>query len=85
MYSLVFKASVRKELRQVPKQYLQSILFKIETLSAVPRPVGVKLLRGEGRYYRIRHGDYRIIFDIDDTHAVVTILAVGHRREVYDV
>lgn len=83
-YNLCFNASVKKELRQIPKPYLQKIFLKIEMLSSEPRPFGVKLLRGANRYYRIRQGDYRIIYDIDDETLLVTIVAVGHRKEVYD-
>ena len=83
-YSLCFNTSVKKELRQISKPYLQKILDKIYSLQKDPRPFGVKMLRGEDRYYRIRLGDYRIVYDIDDLVAVVTIVAVGHRREVYD-
>lgn len=83
-YSVCFNASVKKELRQIPKPYLRKILEKIGTLSEEPRPFGVKLLRGEERFYRIRHGDYRIVYDVDDAARLVTVVAVGHRREVYD-
>jgi mRNA interferase RelE/StbE len=84
-YNVCFNASVRKELRQISKPYLQKILDKIHSLQENPRPFGVKLLRGEERYYRIRQGDYRIVYEIDDPSARVTIVAVGHRREVYEV
>lgn len=83
-YSVAFNASVRKELRQISQPYLQKILFRIEALSGDPRPSGVRLLRGQNRYYRVRQGDYRIVYDIDDAAKIVTIVAVGHRREVYD-
>lgn len=83
-YSLIFKVSVKKELGQISKPYLQKILSKIESLSYAPRPFGVKLLRGQERYYRIRQGDYRIVYDINESAKRVTIVAIGHRREVYD-
>lgn len=83
-YSVFFNAGAKKELRQIPKPYLQKILSKIESLHEEPRPMGVKLLRGENRYFRIRQGDYRVIYDVDDAAATVTIVAIGHRREVYD-
>jgi mRNA interferase RelE/StbE len=83
-YNLCFNTSVKKELRQVSKPYLQKIMDKICSLREDPRPFGVKLLRGENRYYRIRQGDYRIVYDIDDETMMVTVVAVGHRREVYD-
>ena len=84
-YSICFNGSVKKELRQISKPYLQKILSKIEELSDEPRPFGVKLLRGENRYYRVRQGDYRIIYDVDDAVRMVTVVAVGHRKEVYEL
>ena len=84
LYNVCFNGSVKKELRQIAKPYLQKILSKIEELSQEPRPFGVKLLRGENRYYRVRQGDYRIIYDVDDAALMVTIVAIGHRREVYE-
>ena len=83
-YKLFFKASAEKELRRISKSFLQKILQKIETLSAQPRPHGVQVLRGDERYYRLRQGDYRIVYEINDTDRSVTIIKVGHRREVYD-
>ncbi len=84
-YSLCFNASVKKELRQISKSFLSRIFEKIYSLQEDPRPFGVQLMRGVERYYRIRQSDYRIIYEIDDASRVVTIVAVGHRREVYDV
>jgi len=83
-YSVFFNTSSKKELRQISKPYLQPILLKIAALSEEPRPFGTKLLKGDNRYYRIRQGDYRIVYDVDDAVLTVTVVAIGHRREVYD-
>lgn len=83
-YNLLFKASAEKELRAITKPYLEKILQRIEMLSRTPRPHGIQMLRGEERYYRLRQGDYRIIYEIDDAAKLVTIIKIGHRREVYD-
>ncbi len=83
-YSVFFNTSSKKELRQISKPYLQQILSKIAALSEEPRPFGTKLLKGDNRYYRIRQGDYRIVYDVDDAVLTVTVVAIGHRREVYD-
>ena len=83
-YSVFFNTSSKKELRQISKPYLQPILSKIAALSEEPRPFGTKLLKGDNRYYRIRQGDYRIVYDVDDAVLTVTVVAIGHRREVYD-
>lgn len=82
-YNLFFKASAKKELRKIPPPFLRKILSKIEMLSSEPRPFGVKLLKGENRYYRIRQGDYRIVYEVDDALHTVTVIAAGHRGEVY--
>lgn len=84
-FSLFLKPSAEKELRQIPKPFLSRIFSKITALAETPRPFGVKLMRGEGRFYRLRQGDYRIIYDVDDVARVVTIIKIGHRREVYDI
>lgn len=83
-YKLFFKASAEKELRRISKPFIQKIIQKIESLSVQPRPQSVQVLRGDDRYYRIRQGDYRIIYEISDDEKTVTIIKVGHRREVYD-
>ena len=83
-FKLLFKASAEKELRRIPKPYLGKIIEKIEGLSREPRPPGVQMLRGDERYYRLRQGDYRIIYEINHASSEITIIKVGHRREVYD-
>ncbi|MFH0985285.1 MAG: type II toxin-antitoxin system RelE/ParE family toxin [Candidatus Omnitrophota bacterium] len=83
-FKIFFKASAEKELRQIPKPFLSKILSKIAALAETPRPWGVKLMRGEERFYRLRQGDYRIVYEIDDQTRTVTVIKIGHRREVYD-
>ncbi|MBI3307669.1 MAG: type II toxin-antitoxin system RelE/ParE family toxin [Candidatus Omnitrophica bacterium] len=83
-FKLFFKASAEKELRSIPKPYLGKIIQKIQNLSYQPRPPGIQMLRGDDRYYRLRQGDYRIIYKIDDAGKNITIIKIGHRREVYD-
>ena len=83
-YNLSFKKSAEKELRRVPKPYLEKILSKIANLAGQPRPTGTQMLRGDEQYYRLRQGDYRIVYEIDDTQRTITIIKIGHRREVYD-
>lgn len=83
-YKLFFKRSAEKELRKISSPTLNRIVEKIEALSHNPRPSGAQMLKGEGRYFRIRKGDYRIIYEVDDSAQVITIIKIGHRREVYD-
>ena len=81
-FRLVFKRSVAKDLRGIPNRDLKRILRRIEALQDDPRPTGCEKLSGQARY-RIRQGVYRIIYGIEDDVLVVTVVKVGHRREVY--
>ena len=82
-YKLRFKTSAEKELRCISKPHLIRIIQKIEGLSHQPRPHGAQMLKGEGRYYRLRQGDYRIVYEIDEPTKVVMIFLVRHRRDAY--
>jgi mRNA interferase RelE/StbE len=79
---LIFKESVAKDLRRVPKVDVARILKRIEALEENPRPPGSEKLSGQERY-RVRLGVYRIIYEIEDAVLVVTVVKVGHRRDVY--
>ena len=81
-FDLVFKESVSKDLTGLPKQDVQRILEKMDSLRNEPRPPGSIKLSGK-EYYRVRQGDYRIIYEVQDTRLVVFVIKVGHRREVY--
>lgn len=81
-YSLVFKQSLAKDLRTIPKKDVARILKCIESLRDNPRAKGSEKLSGQDRY-RIRQGIYRIIYEIQDDVLVVMIVKVGHRRDVY--
>lgn len=81
-YKLVFKQSVAKDLRTVPKRDVARILKRIRALAKNPRPLGCEKLSGQERY-RVRQGVYRIVYEIQDEMLLVTVVKVGHRREVY--
>lgn len=81
-YELRFKASVAKDLRGIPKADVRRILTRIEALSDDPRPPGSENLAGDERY-RLRQGNYRILYTVADAQVIVEIVKVGHRREVY--
>ena len=83
-YSIFFKESVRKDLDSIPKNDLQRVMERIASLAGNPRPIGCEKLSGQERY-RIRQGDYRIIYSIQDTELTVWVVKVGHRREVYRI
>ena len=81
-YELVFKKSVARDLRDIPKKDVARILKCFDSIAEDPRGPGCEKLSGQDRY-RMRQGIYRIIYEIQDDVLVVTVVRVGHRREVY--
>ena len=74
--------SAAKELGGVPTKDRQRIVRRIEALAEEPRPAGAEKLSGDDKY-RIRQGDYRILYEIQDAQLVVAVVRIGNRREVY--
>ena len=81
-YSLLIKPSALKELEAVPPKDRRRLVTRIEGLAANPRPHGCEKLSGLEQY-RIRQGDYRVIFGVDDEVRTVVVVKIGHRRDVY--
>jgi mRNA interferase RelE/StbE len=81
-YKIVFKRSVAKDLRRIPDRDVQRILKRIEALIEEPRPPGAEKLTGDEIYCE-RQGNYRILYTIEDEVITVTIVKVGHRRDVH--
>ena len=81
-YSVRIKASAVRELEAVPRKDRQRIVARIQTLCENPRPVGCEKLGGQD-LYRVRQGNYRILYSVHDTHVLVVVIKIGHRREVY--
>lgn len=81
-YELRFKNSVAKDLRALPKSDVAKVLERIDALRDDPRPPGSEKLSAQERY-RIRQGSYRILYELEDQEVIVTVVKVGHRREVY--
>jgi mRNA interferase RelE/StbE len=81
-YRIVFKKSVAKDLRRIPNEDVTRILRRIDALADEPRPAGAEKLSVQERY-RVRQGVYRILYEIADDELIVTVVKVGHRREVY--
>lgn len=75
--------SAVRQLRKLPTSVQERIAGRIEQLAIDPRPRGSIKLQGEDDLYRIRVGDYRVIYAIRDDELIVLVLRVGHRREVY--
>lgn len=83
-YSITFARSARRELEPLDSSIILRILSKIETLAVHPRPHGSRKLSGEKHLWRIRIGDYRVIYSVLDKERRIDITAVRHRREAYD-
>ena len=83
-YVVEIKPSARKELDALPNHVLSRVVRKIESLSDNPRPAGCKKLRGYKDLWRIRVGDWRVVYIIDDAVRVVSVTRIAHRREVYE-
>lgn len=83
-YSVEVKPPARKELEALPDSVLARVLRKMETLRQTPRPAGCKKLKGYKDQWRVRVGDWRVVYIIDDAAKLVSIARIGHRREVYE-
>jgi mRNA interferase RelE/StbE len=81
-YELQLLPSVKKDIQKIPKDDLKKILARMESLRDDPRPPGSTKLSGLD-YYRVRQGNYRIVYEIQDTRLVVIVIKVGHRRDIY--
>ena len=84
LYTLFVNPKIEKELSKIDKSIALKIKNTIRSLAIDPRPNGVKKLKGAENAYRIRVGDYRIIYEIYDSKVLVLIVKVGHRRVVYE-
>jgi len=82
VYSLFFKESVQKDLDGIPKKDLRKILNRIKSLAADPRPPGCEKLTGRDRH-RLTQGRYRIVYAVQDEERTVTVVKVGHRKDIY--
>lgn len=83
-YRVEFTTAAARQVKKLPRPARDRVLDAIEDLSEDPRPHGAKKLVGEETAWRIRVGDYRVIYDIFDAEVTVTVVRAGHRREVYD-
>jgi len=83
-FTVQIKPSARRELENLNDTLLGRIVTKIDALSADPRPTGCKKLHGFRNQWRLRVGDYRIVYSIDDSHKIVDVIRIRHRRDVYE-
>jgi mRNA interferase RelE/StbE len=84
MYRVDLRRQAQRALDKLPKSDFQAVIEAIKDLAQTPRPRGIEKVKSTG-LWRIRQGDYRIIYAIDDNEHLVTVMRVGHRREIYRV
>lgn len=84
MYKVVVSNSASKELQDLPSPAVGRIIEALQKLQTEPRPPGSKKLRGTSDLWRVRVGDYRIVYAIEDTIRVVDIRKIGHRKDIYE-
>ena len=82
-YAVQFTRSADKDLERIAPPERNRIIRKIAELARAPRPMGVKKLAGADDLYRLRAGNYRVIYQVEDRIVTVTVVRIGHRREVY--
>jgi len=82
-YTVEFTARAVRDLRAIARADQERIAKRIDGLAENPRPYGVRKLEGEDGLYRIRVGDFRIIYLIEDRRLVVVVIRIGNRRDVY--
>ena len=84
MFEIVFKRIAEKELEQLPNNIVVKVIASIKNLASNPKPAGCKKLKGKSEdLYRIRIGDYRIIYSIESTIKIIEIRRVVHRKDIY--
>ena len=81
-YRVIVRKSVSKDLKGIPRKDVRRILAAINSMADDPRPPGTKKLSGQERY-RLRQGNYRILYEIEDDRLIVCVVRVGDRRNVY--
>jgi mRNA interferase RelE/StbE len=83
-YAVEVKPSARKELETLPDSLLARVVRKLESLRESPRPAGCRKLKGSKDQWRVRVGDWRVLYIIDDAARLVSVTRIAHRREVYE-
>jgi mRNA interferase RelE/StbE len=82
-YKIEVSATAERQLKKIPREEAIRILRSISLLAIDPRPVGSRQLSGYERIYRIRTGNYRVIYEIDSKRIIVVILKIGQRKDIY--
>jgi len=82
-FLIEWRRSTKKDLRRIASVEVRKIILAVEALASDPRPQGSKKMQGCDCAYRIRIGDYRVIYEVYDTRVVIEVVRVSHRRDVY--
>jgi mRNA interferase RelE/StbE len=82
-FKLEYKSSVKKELRKLAHADRVAIIQKVELLKDEPKPEGSAKLMGSRDLFRIRHGDYRVVYQIQKHVLLIIIIRIGHRKDIY--
>ncbi len=82
-YLVELRPAAVRALRRLTPSDRRRIAARIDSLAMAPRPPGAKLLSGPDRFYRVRVGDFRVIYQVKDEVLQVVVIRIGHRREVY--
>lgn len=82
-YRIDFSRKAARQFKDLPAQIQKRLKPKIDALAQNPRPRGVKKLEIEDELYRIRVGDYRVIYQIQDQALIVLVVKLGNRKEIY--
>jgi len=82
-YRVTFARSARKELQSLDQQVARRVFSRIRSLAEDPRPAGCRKLKGADALWRIRVGDYRVLYSVNDDESWVDVIAVRHRRDAY--
>jgi mRNA interferase RelE/StbE len=83
-YSVEVKPPAQKELVALPDELLARVVLKLDALGDAPRPAGCRKLKGYEDQWRIRVGDWRVVYIIDDAAKLMSVTRIAHRREVYE-
>lgn len=83
LYKIEISATAAKQLDKLPENISEDLIIVIQSLAKNPRPAGCKKLKGRIGY-RVRKGNYRIIYDVNDKIFIVSVIAIGHRKNIYD-
>ena len=82
-WHIAFSRAAAQQFQDLPRKDQRRLAARIDALAENPRPPGVKKLAGEDELYRLRSGDYRLLYTVKDATLIVLVVKIGHRREVY--